>query len=162
MSYELSPGSASKQNLCDFFNVGEDKMNEILRDFGLSTRREHDWTTIWDALGLSAVQKRKIWHKLQTPMLSVKETAAIIKKHPKTVSGWCEKGEYPPGFPAPFDFGPRTKRWLDLEIWNYEQPKIYGDLAREIRRPSRSSRKHLQRPGEGAPLPTTLDPMRFV
>ena len=162
MSHELSPGIATKATLCDFFAVGDEKRNEILRTLGLHTQVDHDWTTLWVALGLSAIQKRSLWDDLQAPMLTVAEVAGIIGKRPKTVSGWCEAQEYPPGFPVPFDFGPRTKRWIALEVWAYRQPEIYGERAREIARPSLSSRKVLQRPAGRGPIPTTLDPIAFV
>ncbi len=162
MSHELSPGIATKATLSDFFAVGDEKRNEILRALGLHTQVDHDWTTLWAALGLSAIQNRRLWDDLRAPMLTVADVADIIKKRPKTVSGWCEAGEYPPGFPVPFDFGPRTKRWIALEVWAYRQPEIYGKVAREIARPSPSSRKVLQRPAVSGPLPTTLDPLAFA
>jgi predicted DNA-binding transcriptional regulator AlpA len=161
MSHDQSPGLAKKLNLNRFFAVGDDKRNAILRALGLSTQRDHDWISIWAAMGLSAVQKRKLWDELQAPMLTVAEVADIIEKRPKTVSGWCNRGEYPPGFPVPFDFGPRTKRWIALEIWAYKQPVIYRKHACEIARPSPSTRKILQRPTGLGPVPTTLDPMAF-
>lgn len=160
MSNHLSPGIATKAALSVFFAVGDEKRNEILRAKGLSTNVDHDWTTIWaNTMDLSPVQKRKLWKDLQAPLLKVADVAKIIERRPKTVSGWCDRGEYPRGFPAPFDFGPRTKRWIPLEIWAYRQPAIYGALARQIARPSPSSRKVLQQPAVGGPVPTTLDPM---
>jgi predicted DNA-binding transcriptional regulator AlpA len=159
MSHQRSPGIATKDDLNDFFDVGDDKRNEILRARGLSVQRDHDWSTIWSVLGLGAEQKRKIWDDLRVPLLDVAEVADIIGKRPKTVSGWCREGMYPCGFPVPFDFGPRTKRWIELEILAYQKPKLYGKDARKIVRLSRSSRKVLQRPVENGPLPTTLDPM---
>lgn len=159
MSHENSPGLVTNENLNDYFDVGEEKRIEILHGLGLSPRREHDWTTIWAALGLSAVQRRKLWETLRAPLIGVAEVADIIGRRPKTVSGWCRKGEYPVGFPVPFDFGPRTKRWIALEIWADRQPAFYAKLARDIARSSPSSRKVLQRPGGEAPLPTTLEPM---
>ena len=159
MSHENSPGLVTNENLNDYFDVGEDKRIEILHGLGLSTMRKHDWTTIWAALGLAAVQRRKLWEELRAPFIGVAEVARIIGGRPKTVSGWCRKGEYPVGFPVPFDFGPRTKRWIALEVQAYQRPALYGKLARNIARPSPSSRKVLQRPVRNAPLPTTLEPM---
>lgn len=162
MSHQLSPGIASKEDLSGFFAVGDDKRNEILRALNLPAQRDYDWSTIWAALGLEAVQKRKLWDDLKSPMLTVAQVADIIEKRPKTVSGWCDRGQYPPGFPAPFDFGPRTKRWIKLEVWAYRQPAIYGKLSRKISRPTPSSRKVLQAPVGSGPVLTTLDPMEFT
>lgn len=159
MSHDQSPGVAKKSDLNKFFVVGDEKRNEILRALGLSPQRDHDWTTIWAALGLSAIQKRRLWDDLQKPMLTVAQVADIIEKRPKTVSGWCDRGQFPPGFPVPFDFGPRTKRWIELEVWAYHQPAIYGNLSRKLARPTPSSRKVLQAPTGCCPVPTTLDPM---
>lgn len=161
MSHQISPGIASKKDLRDFFNVGDDKLNEILSTLGLSTQRGHDWTTIWGALGLDTVQKCKIWDVLQAPLLDVADVACIIGKRPKTVSGWCKKGVYPSGLPAPFDFGPRTKRWIELEVWAYRQPAVYRKDSKKIGKHSPSSHRALQRPPRLEPLLTTLDLMAF-
>jgi predicted DNA-binding transcriptional regulator AlpA len=159
MSFEKSPGAATNEDLCKYLNVGDDKRAEILTDLGLPKRREHDWTTIWAAIGIAPVQRRKLWDELRMPLLDVAQVADIVGRRPKTISGWCHRGEYPAGFPLPFDFGPRTKRWIGLEVWAYQQPALYAGLARRIARPSPSSRKLLQKPATGAPLPTTLDPL---
>jgi hypothetical protein len=161
MSHEQSPGMVKSEGLNKFFNVGDDKRSAILHSLRLANRQEHDWTTIWTALGLAPNQRRKLWEELRRPLLDVSEVADIIRRRPKTVSGWCRQGEYPSGFPMPFDWGPRTKRWIGLEIWAYRQPALYAALARDIVRPSRSSRKVLQRPDESAPLQTTLEPLSF-
>ncbi len=159
MSHEKSPGIATKDELSEFFHVGDDKRNEILCDLGLSIQRDHDWTTIWAVLKLDAVQKRKMWKELLTPLLDVADVADIIKKRPKTVSGWCKKEEYPAGFPVPFNFGPRTKRWIALEVWAYRQPVLYGEFASQIARLRPSSRKVLKRTVDSPWLETTLEPM---
>lgn len=159
MSYKNSPGLVTNEKLNEFFAVGEDKRIEILQGLGLSHQQKHDWTTIWAALGLSAVQRHKLWKELQAPLIGVAEVAGIIERDPKTVSGWCYQGEYRVGFPVPFNFGPRTKRWIALEVQAYQRPALYGKLARNIARPSPSSRKVLQRPVRNAPLPTTLEPV---
>ena len=161
MSHEISPGIASNEELGDFLNVGDDKRREIMIALGLSPGREHDWTEIWASLGLAPVQRHRLWDELRAPMLDVAEVVGIIGKQPKTVSGWCKRGEYPPRFPAPFDFGPRTKRWIGLEVWASRQPDIYGKDARRIVRPSTSSRKVLQPGPARGPLLTTLDPLPF-
>ena len=160
MSHRKSPGIATNEELNSFFAVGNGKRIEILKALGLSTSRQHDWTTIWVAIGLAAVQRRKLWDDLRAPLLDVADVAGIIGKHPKTVSGWCKRNQYPLGFPIPFDFGPRSKRWISLEVWSYRQPELYRKLACGISRPSPSLCKVLQ-PPVGEVLPTTLKPIPF-
>lgn len=161
MSSEWSPGLATSADLGVYFAVASDKRAGIQRASGLGAGRSHDWTAVWAALGLAPRQPRHVWDDLRAPLLRPAEVAGIVGRRPATVAEWCRRGMYPPGFPPPFVFGPRTRRWIGLEVWAWRQPDLYGALARKIARPAPSARAVLRPPGAG-PIPTTLDPMPFV
>ena len=161
LSREVGPGLVTGEELNAFLMIGSDKRRAILRGWELDAGRSHDWTTIWARLGLAPVQKRRIWDDLRAPLLTPEEVAGIIGRRPDTVRDWCRQGIYPAGFPPPFDLGPRTRRWIGLEVWAWRQPEVHGSLARKIARPAPSARAVLRPPGVD-PIPTTLDPMRFA
>ena len=160
-SREDGPGLVTGEGLDAFLAVGSDKRRAILRGWGLDAGHSHDWTTIWARLGLTPVQKRRTWDDLRAPLLTSEEVAGIIGRRPDTVRDWCRQGMYPAGFPPPFDLGPRTRRWIELEVWAWRQPEVRGSLARQIARPAPSARAVLRPPGAG-PIPTTLKPMPFA
>ena len=157
MSCQIGPGLATRGELHEYFGVGPEKAAEILNALGLPPGRLRDWTTVWSALGLAPVQKRRLWDELRLPLMDVAAAADVAGRRPATVRGWCDRGEFPPGFPPPFVFGPRTRRWIGLELRAWRQPAVYDSIARGIKRPPRSARKVLQPPA--GPVPTTLEPM---
>lgn len=157
MSKIESPGFVTSGEMMRYFGVGEEKLRAIRKEFNIPDGRKLDWTTVWAAVGLSPVQKKKLWEDLTEALLCPEEVGELIGASPSTINGWCRKHEYPARFPPPIRFGGKTRRWIPLEIRAFRQPTIYGPSAREIARPKASSRKTLQPPGTGIALPITLD-----
>lgn len=138
---KITPASkATNADLACFFNVGDDTRCDILRGLGLPKRRSYFWTELLNAFGLMPEQPEELWDELtlgaarKNVLWDAARVASEIDVAPATVNGWCRKG-YPEGFPLPLiNLGPKRRWWLPLEVRAYNQPSLYGDLARAIRR----------------------------
>lgn len=75
------------------------------------------------------------------------------------MNGWCS-GRPPEGFPLPLlDLGPKTRRWLPLQVRAYVQPLVYAERAALIR-PGPETRGQPRRAMPGPPPPLgTLQPL---
>jgi hypothetical protein len=163
----LAPASrATNSDLEKFFGVREETRSVILRNLGLPKRRAYPWTEIWNALGLEPEQPEALWESL---MLGPKRdntlwSAAQVAEHlgitPDTINSWYRSGKS--GFPRPLvDIGPKTRKWLPVEIRAYDQPSIYAQVANQILRkpPSKRAASHKTAvipQGSLIPLPPSL------
>ena len=131
---KLIPGTATTEELERYFGIKGDKRRALFSGRGLQSNCPKTWSEIWLAIGLEAVQPRKLWTDLQTPLLDNKDVSRITGTSVGTINAWCHKENYPKLFPRPIRLGSGKKLWISLDVLAFQHPSLYLARAKEIRR----------------------------
>ncbi len=113
------PDIATVKDLAQFFRVDRTAVPDVMKAMAVPRRgMGYPWLRIWVALGLDLVTVKDP-DVLKTPLLALKDVAAMLGENVKTTRRRSEGEHRDKSIPAHIDFGPRKRLYLPAEIQSW-------------------------------------------